>query len=58
MKDLLVLDTLYRRGYKYEEMSTALQSLLAVEEGALNRMRSRAIKEIASLLRAKWVQNK
>jgi DNA-binding response OmpR family regulator len=56
MRDLLVLEALYRRGREHEQIILALQKRLAVENGALNRMRSRCIKEIASILRTNWLQ--
>jgi CheY-like chemotaxis protein len=52
MRNMLVLEALYRHGPEYEKMSLALQKRLAVEEGKLNSIRSSSIKEIASILRS------
>jgi CheY-like chemotaxis protein len=54
MKEFLVLEALYRRGLEYEKTALVLKNRLAVEDGALNTIRRRAITEIASILRSNW----
>jgi CheY-like chemotaxis protein len=56
MKNILVLEALYRRGQEYENMSSALQKRLAVEQGALNSIRRSSIKDIAAILRSNLLQ--
>jgi CheY-like chemotaxis protein len=54
MRNILVLEALYRQ--EYENMSSVLQKRLAVEAGALNRIRSSSIKDIAAILRSNLLQ--
>jgi hypothetical protein len=56
MRNILVIEALYRQGQEYEKMSLALQKRLAVEAGTLNRIRSSSIKDIAAILRSNLLQ--
>ena len=51
MKQVLVLEALYGKGF---DLKPALMQKLAVQEGALNRLRVQGIREVATRLSKRW----